>query len=655
MKTEIKTSVRQIETAVEPEDRREIWLILPFLLGIFALKALVCYLEWRNGFLEYDADGFTRSLHAWEWGQQPRFEVDAWLPLQFWLNGTLLQIWPDIFREPRLVNLLASLLTTVNFFFIGRFLFGRWAGYGTALLAALFPWEIWFGLSGMSESLTQMFLSFGLVFFCRWLRTQNSRDLWLTSLGLFGATMLRYEAWFYSITYSAIVIIVSSSKFQVPSFTHRATLRAEFQNSKLKTQNSKLKTLAPLGLAFGFALVWVVASWVQKGSPIAFITLTSKINASLEETNANVSLVGRLLFYPKIFFNLLPPLTLLAIAGSLLLLWRPIGRARVYLTLIWGEFALFIVSTLPTNNIAPGSARYPVSNLMFLLPVVVYLFLCVAKWLGKVHWRSNVLQEGLGRGEIHWRSNFLQKSFFAVALRVGLALVFLALPLLFVQTILARPLDFPDSDMRQVALWFKNQTAAGKLPKDTVIPAHFPSPLSAAGADYSAIYGLSVLTNRPDGWRLAGSQAKGLRVISDIEGFEKTIRDDKPTVWINLKSAGDEERIRQLVTRYRDKVTYGSYEIYSRPLDKPLSVTPEVGRLDQQFVFTGEDFDPGERVFLWISYDATGAKSLPGIFADAQGRIRLEYRPSPEVPGTFSITARGEKSPRRAVAEVTIR
>ena len=641
--------LQKITTLFGLNARHELRLALPFLVGLVALRALVYYLVWRNGFLEYDADGFTRSLHAWEWGQQPRLEVDAWLPLQFWLNGSLLHFWPDLFRAPRAVNLIASLVTLLNFFFIGRYLFGRLAGYATALLAAFFPWEIWFGLSGMSESLTQMFLSFGLLFFCRWLHTERPRDLWLASAGLLGATMLRYEAWFYSLTYAAIVLFL--------------VYRRDLAGRPPREWGVKLwraKILPPLTLAFGFALLWVIASTVQLGSPIEFIRLSSKINASLEETNANISLLGRLFFYPRIFFNLLPPLTVLAIAGSFLLLWRPAGRARIYLALIWGEFAFFVISTLPTNNIAPGSARYPVSNLMFLLPVVVYLFQVLSVWRPLFRFRNGPPGGSDGQGtplpSLTNKQAFVSgQTLVTIRYSLPATLLFLLLPLLCIQTSFARSNDFPDNNMRQVALWFKGQTAQGKLAPNLVIPVHFPNPLSPTGADYTAIYGLSVLTNRPDGGRIAGSEAKGLRVISDIEGFEKTIIDDKPAVWLNLASAGDPERIEKLAGRYRERTSFGPYTIFSQPLNLPLSVAPSEGTLTQHYQFTGEGFDPGERVFIWVSYDASGAKSLEGTFADTTGRVKLDYLPGPQVPGTFSITAKGEKSQRRAVAEVIIR
>ena len=120
-----------------------------------------------------------------------------------------MKLWPDLFWEPRAVNLLASLVTIINFFFIGRWLFGRLYGYASALLVTLFPWEIWFGLSGMAESLTHMFLSLGVLWFVRWNQTKRSIHLVFSSLGLLFATMLRYETWFYSLVYFALVLFLA--------------------------------------------------------------------------------------------------------------------------------------------------------------------------------------------------------------------------------------------------------------------------------------------------------------------------------------------------------------------------------------------------------------------------------------------------------------
>jgi 4-amino-4-deoxy-L-arabinose transferase-like glycosyltransferase len=583
--------------------RGELIPALLFFAVLFSVKALETFLLYRAGYLEFDGDGFTRSLRAWEWLQYPRFEVDAWLPLQFWLNGLLMNFWPDLFWEPRVVNMLASLVTTGHAFLLGRWLFGRACGYATALLVGLFPWEIRFGFSGMAESLTYMFLMIGIAWFVRWLYNSRYTYLFYASLGFLGATMLRYEAWFYSLVFAGIVLFVA------------------WRNIRLEW-----KLLLPLALTFSFAIIWALASWLQFGKPWAFVSITSEINSNLAgDQNRAADFLSRLLFYPRILFNLLPWLVLLGIAGSIWLFWRA-SPVRYYLTLVWGQFALFILSTLPTNNIAPGSARYPVSNLLLLLPVVAWLLIEVAKITGR--W-LNIRQ--------------------AVTV-VGVTLV-LGVAALFTLTTYQNPSAYPDGDVRQVALWFKEQTEKDNLPSNEVIPVHFPNPKAENGGDYAYIYALSVLTNRPDGLRFPSSEAKGLRVISEISGFSQTVVDDKPLAWVHIRTADDEETINELKSRYRSSAVYGTFLIVYEPLNRPLSVTPSQGNVNQSYTFTGEGFQPGETVSLWVSWQDK-SRALPAITADDRGRITVTYKP--ELVVTQSLTARGSQSGRQGSAEIMV-
>lgn len=589
--------------------RSEPQLTTIFLLVIFAVRAISLLTLYRAGYLEYDGDGFTRSVHAWEWLQQPRFEIDAWLPLQFWLNGFLMNFWPDLFWEPRIVNIIASLITIINFFFIGRWLFGKWQGYATAALIGLFPWEIRFSLSGMAESLTYMFLSLGLAWFVRWLQTNNLRHLTFASLGLLGATMLRYEAWFYSLIYAAIVLVIVYRR---------------------KTFNWKI--LPILALTFVFAAIWMLASWLQLGKPWAFVSITSEINANLEGLNKEVGLLERFIFYPRILFELMPRLVIPAVIGSGLLVWLHLGtrgrqrpatekNALPYLVLVWGQLALFILTTLPTNNIAPGSARYPVSNLTLLVPVVV------------------------------WLAGYLIGLLPRFDLKVGAAGLLVLLTLSFIPTTLDRANEFPQGEVRQIALWFKDQTESGKLPKNIVIPMHLPNPKGQNGGDYGYIYALTVLTNRPDGARFPGSKAQGMRVISELEGFQRTIVDDKPLAWLNIDSAGDKAAIQELTAKYRENNTYGPFLVSSKPLFRPLTVAPSAGNLAQQFQFSGDGYEPGEKISVWVSF-GNSVKNLPEATADIDGKVAITFKP--ELAVTQSLTAKGRNSGRIGAAEIVV-
>jgi len=607
----IETREHTKKITTEPFDRKELPLTLLFLAGVLLLKAGLTLLLYRNGYLEYDGDGFTRSVHAWEWLQKPRIEVDAWLPLQFWLNGFLMNFWSDLYWQPRAVNLLASCITTLNLFFLGRWLFGKGYGYACAALVALFPWEIKFGLSGMAESLTHMFLSIGVMWFARWLQTRHLSHLSFAALGLLGATMLRYEAWFYSLTFCGIVLFLS-----------------------LRTGKFHWKTLAVLAIPFSFAFIWCLASWVQLGKPWGFVSLTSEINATLAaEANQNADFLERLVFYPRTMYNLMPWLTILAIIGTVLLVFF-VRQARSYLALVWGEFCLFIIITLPTNNIAPGSARYPVSNLLLLLPVVVWLVSRTVeisiKWVLKT---ASVRKLQL------------------ITLLVGGAIFALILGL-FAASTLDHAYVFPDKNVRQVALWFNEQTESGNLPSNVVIPVHFPNPKAENGGDYSYIYALTVLTNRPDGGHFPNSEAQGLRVISEINGLLRTVVDDKPLVWLHIETAGDKQTIDDLKGNYHDVVNYGPFTIVNRPMNRPLSVTPREGTLDQTYIFTGDGYDPNEKVSVWLTW-GNQAQSLPTVIADSRGHLTITFKPF--MPITQSVTAKGLQSGRQGFAEIKVK
>ncbi len=583
--------------AVIPRQRNESFYIILFLAAIIALKLGLAYSLWRSGYIEYDADGFTRSVRAWEWHNGTvKLEVDAWLPLQFWLNGSLMNLWPDLLRVPRAVNLLCSIGTTINFFFIGRFLFGRINGYATALLTALFPWEIWFGLSGMSESLTHFFLSLGLVFLVGWLRDEKAGLGWLVaaSIGFLGATMLRYEAWFYSAVYLLLVGVVAWRR-----------------HGRWQWQKWGRLALA-LAPAFSFIVFWMVLSWLDPrlNSPLGFARLTSEINQRIYGAENNTGLLARLFYYPQILLGLMYQLSIPAILGSLWLVVRPVKGVRPYLALVWGELALFILTTLPYNNIAPGSARYPVSNLLLLLPVVVYLFQLVFE-ARNTAWRI----AGIG--------------------------LFGALAFSLAVTTLSRPLDFPDTSTRQTATWLTERWNEGYLGPDEKVVLHLPAADGDRANEFTrAYYALRVLTNHPGNFE----------VIADTEVFGRLTQDEQgyaPHVWVHLSAASG--AINYFSRNYRDVTNLGDYWVARWPLFRRGTPTPERGNLGQTYQFQADEFNENERTAMWISGPNGKIVDLGNKRADQRGVLTMNYTAQNIEPGEWTLTIVGQDSRRRAL------
>jgi hypothetical protein len=577
--------------------RNELFYILPFLAALIVLKLGLALWVWRSGFLEYDADGFTRSVIAWEVHTgQKKLQVDAWLPLQFLLNGWLMNFWPDLLRLPRLVNMLCSIGTTINFFFIGRFLFGRLNGYATALLVAIFPWEIWFGLSGMSESLTNFFLSLGLVFFCRWLTQPQAKVYWLAlaSIGFLGATMLRYEAWFYSVLFVLVSLYITWRRDNFKKW-------------------GWLKTGLALAPTFIFILLWMLFSWLDPDlhSPLGFVKLTSELNARIfGAENNSVGFLERLVYYPQIFWNLLYQLTIPAILGSLWLALRPVGAIRPYLALVWGEFALFILTTLPYNNIAPGSARYPVSNLLLLMPVVAYLL----QWIFQ---RSSV-----------WRWAALA----LFALLAGSLVV----------TTLDRAPRFPDDATRQASQWLRQRWQEGYLKSDEVVMLHLPAADGPRGADFTrAYYALRVLTNHPGNFKADLDTETFGRLTQNEQG-------DAPHVWVHLASADGMGNY--YARNYREVVNFGDYWLGRFPLFRAGTATPESGPNGATFVLQADEYKENERTAAWISGPNNGKIiGLGNKRANEQGVITIDYTAKDMQPGEWSVTIVGQETRRRAI------
>lgn len=585
--------------------RREIIYICSFLIVAIGLKLILSLYLWRNGYLEYDTDGFTRSVIAWQWqAGTKQLGIDAWLPLQFWLNGSIMHFWPDLLKVPRAVNMVASIITTINIFFIGRTLFGRTTGYFTAALVAIFPWEIWFGLSGMSESLTHVFLTTGVVFFSQWLTRKDPRPYWLVlaSLGFLGATMLRYEAWFYSAVYALIALII-------------ALRRNEWGKP------DKIKAVLALVPAFLFMLAWMYASWADPNihSPLGFANITSEINGRIYGSeNESRSILSRLIFYPQTFLTLWLPLTLPALAGTLWLAWKPIGAARWYLALVWGEFVVFILTTLPYNNIAPGSARYPVSNLLLLLPVIGYLF-----QRAFIYPRQAVRLAGLG--------------------------LFVLLLLSQVYATLERPRTEPDNATRQVANWLDEQWKDGYLkPGDKVI-MDLPAYDGPAGNNFTrAYYALPVLTNHPDSFVIPPN-------FETFAGLVQSQVGEAPHVWVHLASAGGD--LKPFQNNYREIKTFGDYTVGRYPVFRGAAITPGDGivghkgmvQMGQKVEATADEYKPKETTAIWVTRPDKKVINLGNKDADTAGILAISYTPEQPMEGDWSITIVGMESGRRAI------
>jgi hypothetical protein len=433
-----------------------------------------------TGFLEYNADGYARTVHAAEWAAAPRLEIGVWLPLQFWLTGAALWLWPDVSVTPLVINGLASLASALLLAGIAGRLHGLAAGVVTGLLAAIFPWSVWFGLSGLAEALFSLAVAAAGLGLTLWLTapqpdasTRDPRGLWLAGLALLAATMLRYEGWFYAVSLALVVLVWATS-----------------------AERRRPRTLTPLALPFLFPAAWIIGSAAQYGDPFAFARLTSDITAA-EGTHQDLSQLDRLLFYPVFAAILAWPVVALAAAGAV---WhrRWLGVAP-YVLWVLGELAILSLVTARFSGIGAGRDRYVLSTIVLLLPLVGLLLVTL--------WR----QATWGR--------------VGAAAATGLLLWFAG------TTLLSRQHPYPAPETVAVADRLRAAWANGTLDADARVPIEVGVP-GEQNALFNESYALRVLTSRPAAFDVYWEPAV----------FNRAVADRAPTVWITDARLANSER-----------------------------------------------------------------------------------------------------------------
>lgn len=413
------------------------WLPLAGIMAVYLGLALAVI---ERGFLEYNADGYTRIIRGHEWLAAPRWEVGVWLPAQTWLFGLALAVHADLADTPRIVNASLSLATLGALFLIGATFAGPWAGRLAAALGACFPWMVWFGVSGMSEPLFHAALAGGLAGFVRWHAGGSRRWLGLMAGGLALATAVRYEGWFYAAV--AAPLLLASAR---------------------RSGRLDRTVVASAVLPFAFPLVWVQQWWVRFGDPFGFARETSAIKAALDAENATAGLLRKLTAYPEATARLAPWLALLCAAAAGYVLVRRVPWWP-YLVLVGGQAALLVGTSAGFSNLGPGAERYLLSNFILLFPVLAAAVVLLPRRLP----------------------------------RVAGALVVVVVSMRLLPTLLDPPTAYPDADTRAAAKLAGAWAAHYKAPlPDPLTPVLLP----AAPADgFNASYAFRILSGRPDGW-----------------------------------------------------------------------------------------------------------------------------------------------------------
>ncbi|MFQ5963100.1 MAG: ArnT family glycosyltransferase [Candidatus Scalinduaceae bacterium] len=379
----------------------DISLLFLILLSKIVLQVFIL----RDGFIAVSGDDFLRTLISYEWSKEPFMastsfgEVSAtWMPLHFWIVGSLLKIYMDLWVIPALVSLIFSLLTLVMLYLIAQHLFNSKVGLITVLLAGFFPWEVWLSVSGTAATIYQFTIVTGIYYVLKWegSKKSNSKILFLASLAFLASTMLRPGGWIFTVVFSSYLLYLIFTRSKSPTVyanngnsKEKSTVTGGFKvlggfTNWKKIEHKGFMTIAMI-LSWLFIGYWLYFNYTAYGDFLYFVK-QSQQSYQMEAANLD-SLAIRIFKYPVIMFFVSPIIFFLSVFSLVYFIrsWSKAGVARIYLFFILAGLLLLILGSVLGSGTRSTPQRYVILNLILFIPLVSYMF---DNYLKRDGWKS---------------------------------------------------------------------------------------------------------------------------------------------------------------------------------------------------------------------------------------------------------------------------
>ena len=331
------------------------------LLAILCLaRAGFCLLLLKRGFVAVTGDEFLRGLISHYWVESPFFSLQnagpaaaMWMPMHFWIVGSVLAFTGQIWATSIAVSLVFSIAELIALYSLGKILAGGTVGALTCALVVFMPWEIWLSIAALPSTIYHTVLLSGVFALVAW-EKKRRQPTWLlaaASLCFLLSTMLRPEGWLFSVVFSIYLGILSLRSFR---------------------ERKSLVLLAVL--PWLFPLYWLWCNTTIHGHPFWFI-LESQRAYQMEAADVDSALV-RLGQTPFSLFILSPVVVLLGVAAVVTRLgqfWREIPW-RAYLLLGTGGFAMLVLGAAGGLGSNTAPQRFVVLFVLFAaIPAAVLL------------------------------------------------------------------------------------------------------------------------------------------------------------------------------------------------------------------------------------------------------------------------------------------
>jgi hypothetical protein len=370
---------------------------LSFLISLKIVSQLTLF---SRGFISVSADEFARGIRAAEWALQPRFDIladvkEIWLPLEKYLNGLLLLVWPDVIRAPRVTVFVASCLVLIALFVFVYYLFNN---FQVAALASAFvvfqPWYAWLSGTPMLEMYYLACFLGGLVFLTMWLREER-RGYWFWAGCCFMlASCFHVQSWIFINVVNLITVSYLGQYIRQKRFGYLWRLIGFYVLGNL------------------FIITVSIVAFLDTGQLFAFLANHTSYSKWFYG-GYNVSVLEKLLYYPKLLIQNSSGAVWLLLSVALVVLLRDKANKWKWFPLTLAVAGLSINSAMNVVSGPPSAApgRYSLFYVIMISPYLAYgtyhLWvigrLWMSRWMSRIGARAlAVLATGLFLYSVWW-------------------------------------------------------------------------------------------------------------------------------------------------------------------------------------------------------------------------------------------------------------
>ncbi len=343
-----------------PTEAKGLWLRQPF--PVFLLSLLINGLAFALSHNYIDGDPHTRTYMALEWLEDPFFiyvpNAVTWVyaPLHCYLNALVLLLWPDPALSPRLLSLLLTTFTIYPLYHSVRLEFGDQSAFYSAICCCFCTLFIHPAALAVSEGINLVFIFSAIYFTLRFLRSSSWKHVIAAAVLALLATMMRYD--------SGPIVLTMSVLLLVSAFRDRNSESGPRQKSNIA------KALTFAGISLSFALMWVVAQWIELGHPF-HMTINSLDVPVIQRHIQSRGLIGQVLyqtaFLPGVLILSIPAP---ALVSSLVGVWNTIRTKRhsILMWLLAAAILYYFITFVFTM------ARYPLARFLTIPAALLVCF-----------------------------------------------------------------------------------------------------------------------------------------------------------------------------------------------------------------------------------------------------------------------------------------